>query len=42
MQSGYAKIALVKRAATQHITDKKSLKLFLKFFIRSSQFRLKD
>ena len=42
MQSGYAKIALVKLAATQHIVLEKRVKRFLKFFIRSSQFRLKD
>ena len=42
MQSGYAKIALVKLAATQHIVLEKSVKRFLKFFIRSAQFRLKD
>jgi len=42
MQSGYAKIALVKLAATQHMLMDKSVKRFLKFFIRSSQFRLKD
>ena len=42
MQSGYAKIALVKLAATQHIVFKKSVKRFLQFFKRSSQFRLKE
>ena len=42
MQSGYAKIALVKLAATQHIIMEKNVKRFFKFFIRSSQFRLKD
>ena len=42
MQSGYAKIALVKLAATQHIILEKSAKRFFRFFTRSSQFRLKD
>ena len=32
MQSGYAKIALVKLAATQHIVLKKSAKRFFKVF----------
>ncbi len=42
MQNGYAKIALVKLAATQHMILQKSVIRFLKFFTRSSQFRLKD
>ena len=42
MQSGYAKIALVKLAATQHILLKKRAIRFSWFFTRSSQFRLKD
>ena len=42
MQNGYAKIALVKLAATQHILLQKNVMRFLKFFTRSSQFRLKD
>ena len=42
MQNGYAKIALVKLAATQHIILHKNVMRFLKFFTRSSQFRLKD
>ena len=32
MQSGYAKIALVKLAATQHIIVKESVKRFFKVF----------
>ena len=45
MQSGYAKIALVKLAATQHIIGEKSVKRFLKVFhtfLPISFERLKD
>ena len=45
MQSGYAKIALVKLAATQHIIVEKSVQLFFKVFhtfLPISFERLKD
>ena len=45
MQSGYAKIALVKLAATQHIIVEKSVKRFFKVFhtfLPISFERLKD